>query len=62
VPNLARLDELLEAMFGEECMHKVEILFARDWKLQGADYRTTWTAGWWLDTVLQNAMEADDEE
>ena len=60
--NLVRLDELIEATFGEECMHRVEILFARDWVLQGADFRTTWTAGWWLDTVLQRAIEADDED
>jgi len=60
--NLVRLDELLEVAFGEECLHTVELLFARDWNLGGAEqFRTTWTAGWWLDRVLEQSIESEGQ-
>ena len=52
-----RFHQLLHKLFDARHLHKVEILFARDWKLgSGATqtpYRTTWAAGWWIDQVSE---------
>ena len=52
--NASRLLTILRRMFDESCMGVVDCLFARDWELEGkAEFRTTWTAGWWLDRLLE---------
>ena len=55
-----RFHQLLHKMFDAQHLHKVEILFARDWKLGDANkpetqtpYRTTWASGWWIDQVTK---------
>ena len=53
--NAIRLRAILSELFGEH-IGQVDILFARDWKLPTlrgeVDFRTTWTAGWWLDQLV----------
>ena len=60
VAAAVRFHQLLHKMFDAQHLHKVEILFARDWKLGDADkpetqtpYRTTWASGWWIDQVTK---------
>ena len=47
--NAARLRTTIILLFGEPHLPAIECLFARDWVLDGAPFRTTWVAGWWLD-------------
>jgi len=48
--NLIRLWVILDALVGanKEDMSLVQVLIARDWQLDKDDFRTTWTAGYWL--------------
>ena len=64
-----RVSELLRSIIGGAYMQRVELLFARDWVLHGVgklpdgkltfpqgqdfNFRTTWTAGWWLDQLAE---------
>jgi len=55
-----RLSELLKTLFDEAHVQRVELLFARDWTLppepdpsKKFNFRTTWTAGWWLDKLSE---------
>jgi len=55
-----RLSELLKTLFEESDVQRVELLFARDWSLppepdpsKEFNFRTTWTAGWWLDKLTE---------
>ena len=41
IANAARLEIVLQLLFGEENLEHVFILFARDWKISGAKFRTT---------------------
>ena len=50
VANATRLLVVLEKLFGDT-LGNVQCCFARDWKIDGADFRTTWTAGWWLEQL-----------
>ena len=36
-------------------MRQVDVIYARNWDLRGTEYRTTWTAGYWLERVMQQA-------
>ena len=60
VAAAVRFHQLLHKMFDAQHLHKVEILFARDWKLGDASkpeaqtpYRTTWASGWWIDQLAK---------
>ena len=60
VAAAVRFHMLLHKMFDAKHLHKVEILFARDWKLGDPSkpegqtpYRTTWGSGWWIDQVTK---------
>ena len=54
VANASRLLTILRRIFDESCLAAVDCLFARDWELAGrAEFRTTWTAGWWLAQLLE---------
>jgi len=48
--NLILLWVILDALVGanKEDMSLVQVLIARDWQLDKDDFRTTWTAGYWL--------------
>jgi hypothetical protein len=57
-----RVSELLRSLIDGAYVQHVELLFARDWVLHGMDklpegqdfnFRTTWTAGWWLDQLSE---------
>ena len=41
-------------------MRQAEVLYARNWDLRGTEYRTTWTAGYWLERVMQQARLAGE--
>ena len=55
--NAVRLITCLECLFGDRLSH-VRCLFARDWTLQKGEqtvkFRTTWTAGWFLEHVAMH--------
>jgi len=55
VANAARLHAVLHRLFDPSHLRKVRCFFARDWELEdgSATFRTTWTAGWWLDALLE---------
>ena len=64
-----RVSELLRSLIDGAYVQRVELLFARDWVLHGVgklhdgtlmfpegqafNFRTTWTAGWWLDQLAE---------
>ena len=48
VANLARLETTLKMLFGGGNLDNVEVLFARDWTLDGKEFRSTWSTGWAL--------------
>jgi len=49
VANATRLQKCLLLLVGSaEALANVECLFARDWTVDGAPFRTTWAAGWAL--------------
>jgi hypothetical protein len=63
------VSELLRSLIDGAYVQRVELLFARDWVLHGVgklpngelmfpegqafNFRTTWTAGWWLDQLAE---------
>ena len=47
VANAVRLDQTLELLVDGH-LERVECLFARDWKINGNPFRSTWVAGWGL--------------
>ena len=49
--SCGRFVALLDLLFADGALDDVELLFARDWTLDGAPFRTTWTAGWFLATL-----------
>lgn len=54
--NAVRLEQLLSELFSPLYISRVECLIARDWQLSGGsdvDFRTTWSAGWWLDRLVR---------
>ncbi len=54
VANAARLHAVLHAVFDAAHLDDVVCFFARDWVLeQGEEFRTTWSAGWWLERLLE---------
>ena len=64
--NLIRLWVLLDILVAakREQMRLVQVLFARDWELDGAGFRTTWTAGYWLgicNKEEQAALRGDEQ-
>ena len=68
VANAVRLEVLLTKLFDELYTSRVECLIARDWQLDGGtedDFRTTWSAGWWLNhlvSLFQSTDEYTDEQ
>ena len=59
--NAVRLYTLLTELFDTLYSTRVECLIARDWQLGGGereDFRTTWSAGWWLDQLVELYHEA----
>lgn len=56
IANVARLITILDTIFGSDLEH-VEYLFARDWNLQGVNFRTTWTAGWYLEAMVRSKFQ-----
>ena len=63
-----RLEVLLTKLFDGLYTSRVECLIARDWQLDGGtedDFRTTWSAGWWLNhlvSLFQSTDEYTDEQ
>ena len=53
IANVIRLVTLFDLLFGAANLDRVTCMFARDWKLDDKDFRTTWTAGWWLERVVE---------
>lgn len=55
VANAVRLIEILGTVVDDLYISRVEVLFARDFQLgaNGSDFRTTWTAGWWLNELMK---------
>ena len=56
IANVARLITILDNLFGSHLEH-VEYLFARDWHFQGVNFRTTWTAGWYLEAMVRSKFQ-----
>jgi len=52
VANASRLITCLTSLFGAN-LANVRCLFARDWTINGSKFRTTWTAGWFLEKQAQ---------
>jgi len=46
--NCARLATVLSSLIDPGRSDNVQLLFGRDWVLEGKPLRTTWTAGWWI--------------
>ena len=60
VVNAMRLRCILERLVDPMYEGKVECLFARDWEFKASagqeglcKFRVTWTAGWWLDYLVE---------
>ena len=50
--NAVRFTALVSFLFGVENLSNIEVLFARDWKINKQPFRTTWLSGWWLERVM----------
>ena len=57
--NAARLLAVLDGLF-EGHADNVEYLFARDWVLDGIKFRTTWAAGWFLESMVRSKFKDGD--
>ena len=57
--NAARLLAILDGLF-EGHAGNVEYLFARDWVLDGIKFRTTWAAGWFLESLVRSKFKDGD--
>ena len=60
VANAARLITVIDSLFGDT-LDNVELLFSRDWVLHGQPFRTTWTAGWWIEQLRGKEHPAPEE-
>jgi len=48
--NLIRMKTCFSLMFPcQEHWSNIEVVFARDWKVEGQDFRTTWTSGYFIE-------------
>jgi len=62
VANTARLITCLKQVFGEHLdSAAAQCLFARDWLVNGQDFRTTWTTGWWIKHLEENRLQQGSE-
>ena len=43
---------LVSQVLGLLLPREAEVVFARDWQLNGSTFRTTWSAGWFLEHIV----------
>ena len=55
--NATRMRRLIDELLGpSRGMRSLQVVFAHDWQISRQPFRTTWTSGWWLESLSQQLM------